>query len=64
MFVVTSIHDKFTHRVGDLDSLEDLIFGLTDNMGDAMRIVYVAKYMNIGDVFVTNGVALFNQEDK
>lgn len=64
MFVITSVHDKFLHRVGDLDSLEDLIFGLTDNMGDAKRIVSVAKYMNIGDVFVTNGVALFYQEDK
>lgn len=64
MFVVATNKDNFTHRVGDITSLKDLIFGLTDNMGDATRIIHVAKYMNMGDVFVTNGVALFYQEDK
>lgn len=64
MFVVASKYDSFTHRVGDIDSLKDLIFGLTDNMGDATRIVSVAKYMNMGDVFSTNGIALVYKEDK
>lgn len=64
MFVVATNRDDFTHRVGDIDSLKDLIFGLTDNMGDATRIVSVAKYMNMGDVFSTNGIALVYKEDK
>lgn len=64
MFIVATNRDNFTHRVGDIDSLKDLIFGLTDNMGDAARIVSVAKYMNMGDVFSTNGIALVYKEDK
>ena len=64
MFVVATTHDKFTHRVGDLDSLEDLLYGLTDNMGDAKRIALIAKCMNMGDVFAANGIAVFYQEDK
>ena len=64
MFVVATNRDNFTHSVGDLDSLEDLLYGLTDNMGDAKRIAVIAKYMNVGDVFSSSGIALFYQEDK
>ena len=63
MFVVASKYDKFLHRVGDLDTLEDLLYGVTDNMGDAKRIASVAKCMNVGDIFVSNGISLVYQED-
>ena len=63
MFIFVSRYDNFTHRVGDIDSLEDLIYGLTDNMCTAKRMICVAKYMNIGDIFVTEGNVLTYGED-
>ena len=62
-FVVTSNHDKFTHRVGDIDSLEDLLFGLTDDKDDASRITKIAGMMSNHDVFVGGGVAIYITED-
>ena len=63
MFVLTSKYDNYTHRVGDVTSLTDLIFGLTDNVDEAKRIATVAKQMKPTDVFCTGGIAIFCQED-
>lgn len=64
MFVVATNKDNFTHRVGDIDSLKDLIFGITDDAKEASRIAKIAGTMREGDVFASNGLALFYKEDK
>lgn len=64
MFIVTSSRDKFTHRVGDIDSLEDLLFGFTDDKDDASRIAKIAGMMSNHDVFVGGGFAIFITEDR
>lgn len=64
MFVVATSRDKFTHRVGDITSLTDLIFGLTDDTNETKRIATIAKQMKSGEAFTANGIAILRQEDK
>lgn len=64
MFVVASKYDSFTHRVGDIDSLEDLIFGLSNDKDDASRIAKIAGMLKPGDVLSASGFAVVYQEDK
>lgn len=64
MFVLTSKYDNFTHRVGEIDSLEALVFGLSNDRLEAKRIAVIAKKMKPNDVFCASGIAIFCQEDK
>ena len=62
MFIIASKYDGFNHRVGDTDSLEDLMFGLSGDKDDAARIAKIADMMTNGDVLATGGFAIFRRE--
>lgn len=57
-FTIYTKYDPFVHHVYDLDSLEDIIYGLTDNEEEAKRIVSIAKRMVPYDCFGTYGVMI------
>lgn len=63
MYVLTSKYDPFTHRVGDTESLKDLVFGLTMDSVKAHRIAIIAGQMRIGEGFATDGILLTCEED-
>ena len=58
MFVVRSQYDKYTHRVGNIDTLKDLLLALSGDAALAKRIGSIAKKMQAGDGFATHGVML------
>ena len=58
VFVLTSQYSQFTHRVGDVDSLREIILGLSGDKAKAKRVASVAKNMQVGDGFSTPGILL------
>lgn len=63
-YAIKSKYDRFTHHVGDTETLEEIIHGLTDDEDEAARIASVASHMKIGDGFATDGILLTCGEDE
>lgn len=63
-FTVYTKYDPFIHHVYDLETLEDILYGLTDSEDEAKRIVSIAEHMKRCDCFATSGVMVArNMED-
>ena len=63
-YVLTTAFDQFTHHVGDTETLEEIILGLTDNQDLATRVTCIASHMQLGDGFAAPGLMLTCEEDK
>ena len=66
MFILTTIHSKHRNHLYDIDTLEDVVLGLTGDEDEAERIAAVAGNMRLGDVFSNSELYLkcVNEEKK
>lgn len=57
-YVLRTKYDPYTHHVYDIDTLEEIIYGLTDDETMTKRIIDIAERMEAGDGFATDGIVL------
>lgn len=58
MFILTTSYSNFRHHVYDINTLEDIMLGLTNDEYEAKRIANIAGNMKIGDRFVNVDIYL------
>lgn len=64
MFTLTSTYSPFVNYLYDIDTLEDVILGLTGDELEAKRVAVIAGNMKIGDVFHGHDIYLKCKEDE
>ena len=63
MFVLSNKGSNYRHHLYDINTLEDVVIGLTGDETEANRIANIAGNMRYGDVFHNDNVYLKCREE-
>ena len=64
MFILTTTYSSFRNHLYDLDTLEDVLIGLTGDESEAQRIAAIAGNIKIGDVFSNKDIYLKRKNEE